>query len=135
MGRSGIECHAGEAGEQFGGVSQISMGRLTSRAPPLGSAPLFQKKTTLYMANTKSAAKRARQNAGRSEANKRVTTVVKNQLRLIRAAVTAGKKSEALALLPKVSSALDKAAKTGRIHQNKANRHKGDLARQLAALK
>ena len=87
------------------------------------------------MANTKSAAKRARQNEGRSEANKRVTTTVKNQLRLIRAAVTAGKKSEALALMPKVSSALDKAAKTGRIHRNKANRHKGDLARQLAALK
>src|SRR6185436_3321077 len=87
------------------------------------------------MANTKSAAKRARQNEGRSEANKRVTTAVKTQLRLIRAAVTAGKKSEALALLPKVSSALDKASKTGRIHRNKANRHKGDLARQLAALK
>jgi small subunit ribosomal protein S20 len=87
------------------------------------------------MANTKSAAKRARQTAGRTDANKRVTTAVKNQLRQIRAAVTAGKKSEALALLPKVASALDKAAKTGRIHQNKANRHKGDLARQLAALK
>lgn len=87
------------------------------------------------MANTKSAAKRARQNTGRADANKRVTTTVKTQLRLIRAAVTAGKKSEALALLPKVASALDKAAKTGRIHKNKANRHKGDLARQLAALK
>ena len=87
------------------------------------------------MANTKSAAKRARQNEGRAEANQRVTTVVKSQLRQIRAAVAAGKKSEALALIPKVSSALDKAAKTGRIHRNKANRHKGDLARQLAALK
>ena len=87
------------------------------------------------MANTKSAAKRARQNEGRADSNKRVTTAVKNQLRLIRAAVTAGKKSDALALLPKVSSALDKAAKTGRIHRNKANRHKGALARQLAALK
>ena len=87
------------------------------------------------MANTKSAAKRARQNTGRAAANQRVTTSVKTQLRLIRAAVTAGKKSEVLALIPQVSSALDKAAKTGRIHKNKANRHKGDLARQLAALK
>ncbi len=87
------------------------------------------------MANTKSAAKRARQNEGRAAANKRVTTSVKTQLRLIRAAVTAGKKSEVLALIPQVSSALDKAAKTGRIHKNKANRHKGDLARQLATLK
>jgi len=87
------------------------------------------------MANTKSAAKRARQNTGRADANKRVTTTVKTQLRLIRAAVTAGKKDEALALFPKAASALDKAAKTGRIHQNKADRHKGVLARQLAALK
>ena len=95
----------------------------------------FPKEDHTLMANTKSAAKRARQNEGRADANKRVTTTVKTQLRLIRAAVTAGKKSEALALIPKVSSALDKAAKTGRIHRNKANRHKGDLARQLAALK
>jgi small subunit ribosomal protein S20 len=87
------------------------------------------------MANTKSAAKRARQTVTRTDANKRVTTTVKTQLRLIRVAVAAGKKSDALALLPKVSSALDKAVKTGRIHKNKANRHKGDLVRQLAALK
>ena len=87
------------------------------------------------MANTKSAAKRARQITKRTAGNKRVSTVVKTQLRLIRAAVPAGKKEEALALLPKAASALDKAAKTGRIHKNKANRHKGALARQLAALK
>lgn len=87
------------------------------------------------MANTKSAAKRARQITKRTVGNKRVSTVVKTQLRLIRAAVAAGKKEEALALLPKAASALDKAAKTGRIHKNKANRHKSALARQLAALK
>ena len=87
------------------------------------------------MANTKSAAKRARQTTRRTAGNKRVSTSVKTQLRDIRAAVAAGKKAEATALLPKVSSALDKAAKTGRIHKNKANRHKGDLAHTLAALK
>jgi len=110
------------------------MGRLTSSGPPLGSALLFHKKNT-FMANTKSAAKRARQTTKRAAANKRVSTVVKTQLRDIRAAVAAGKKAEALALLPKVSSALDKAAKTGRIHQNKADRNKGSIARQVAALK
>ena len=110
------------------------MGRLTSNGVPLGSTLLFHKKNT-FMANTKSAAKRARQTTKRAAANKRVSTVVKTQLRDIRAAVAAGKKDEAIKLLPKVSSALDKAAKTGRIHKNKANRHKGDLARTLAALK
>jgi len=87
------------------------------------------------MANTKSAAKRARQTERRSEANKRVITSVKNQLRGIRAAVGTGKKDEARALLPKLSAALDKAAKSGRIHRNKVNRHKSKLARQLAAQK
>ena len=115
-------------------VHPAAMGRLTSLAPPLGSALLFHKKNT-SMANTKSAAKRARQTTKRAAGNKRVSTAVKTQLRDIRVAVAAGKKAEALALLPKVSSALDKAAKTGRIHRNKANRHKGDLARTLAALK
>ena len=87
------------------------------------------------MANTKSAAKRARQTTRRTAENKRVSTVVKTQLRDIRAALAAGKKTEALALLPKVSSALDKAAKTGQIHKNKADRNKGAIARQIGALK
>jgi small subunit ribosomal protein S20 len=87
------------------------------------------------MANTKSAAKRARQTERRSESNKRVITSVKNQLRGIRAAAVAGKKTEVTAAMPKVISTLDKAAKSGRIHRNKANRHKSKLARQLAALK
>ena len=80
------------------------MGRLTWLAPPLGSALLFHKKNT-SMANTKSAAKRARQTTKRAAGNKRVSTAVKTQLRDIRAAVAAGKKDEAIKLLPKVSSA------------------------------
>lgn len=87
------------------------------------------------MANTKSAAKRSRQTTRRTVANKRVTTSVKTRLGAIRAAVAAGKKAEALALMPKVFAALDKAAKTGRIHKNKVSRHKSGLARQIAALK
>ncbi len=110
-------------------------GPLDKQCPVAKLRTPFPKEDHTYMANTKSAAKRARQTERRTDSNKRVSTGVKTQLRLIRAAVTAGKKAEALALLPKVSSALDKASKTGRIHQNKANRHKGDLARQLAALK
>ena len=87
------------------------------------------------MANTKSAAKRARQIQRRTKNNKPVISLLKNQLRVIREAVKGGKKAEVTALLPKVSSALDKAVKTGRIHKNKANRHKGALAKSLAGLK
>ena len=62
-------------------------------------------------------------------------TSVKTQLRAIRAAVAAGKKSEVQAMLPRVISVLDKAAKSGRIHKNKADRHKSELAVKLAGLK
>ena len=87
------------------------------------------------MANTKSAAKRARQTERRSAGNRRVITSVKTQLRVIRAAVAGGRKDEARSMLSNVISAIDKAAKSGRIHRNKADRHKGELARKLAALK
>jgi small subunit ribosomal protein S20 len=87
------------------------------------------------MANTKSAAKRARQTERRTKGNKRVLTSVKTHLNVIRTAVAAGKKADVQAILPKVVAALDKAAKSGRIHRNKADRHKSELALKVAAMK
>jgi small subunit ribosomal protein S20 len=87
------------------------------------------------MANTASAAKRARQTVRRTARNRVVKVNVKSVLKDIRAAIAGGKKDEAKALLPKVSRVLDKAANSGRVHKNKANRHKGDLAAQIAAIK
>jgi small subunit ribosomal protein S20 len=87
------------------------------------------------MANTASAAKRARQTVRRTERNRKVKVSVKSELKGIRAAIAGGKKDEAKALLSKVSHVLDKAAKNGRVHKNKANRHKSDLAAQIAAIK
>lgn len=87
------------------------------------------------MANTASAAKRARQTIKRTTRNRKVKVGVKAELKSIRAAIAGGKKDEAKALLPKVSKVLDRAAKTNRVHKNKANRHKSDLAAQIAAIK
>ena len=87
------------------------------------------------MANTASAAKRARQTVRRTARNRKVKSGIKSELKTIRAAITSGKKDEAKALLPKVSSVLDKAAKAGRVHKNKADRHKSELASQIAAIK
>lgn len=87
------------------------------------------------MANTASAAKRARQTVRRTARNRKVKVSVKSELKGIRAAIAGGKKDEAQTLLSKVSHVLDKAAKTGHVHKNKANRHKSDLASQIAALK
>ncbi|MDQ3623442.1 MAG: 30S ribosomal protein S20 [Verrucomicrobiota bacterium] len=85
------------------------------------------------MANTKSAAKRARQTERRTLANQPVLTGVKNQLKAVRVSLKAGKKEESKALVQHFVSAIDKAAKTGRVHRNAANRHKSALARALAA--
>lgn len=87
------------------------------------------------MANTKSAAKRARQTERRTAANKRVLTKVKNLLKSARATVASGKKDEAQAAAKELVSALDRAAKTGRIHRNRVNRQKSAMAKKLAALK
>ncbi len=86
------------------------------------------------MANTKSAAKRARQTGKRTLQNKRTLTGVKTALKKVRAEIGAKKKDSARALVQQVSSVLDRAVKSGRIHRNAANRHKSTLNRQLAAL-
>jgi len=86
------------------------------------------------MANTKSAAKRARQTVRRTEKNRRVLTGVKSQLKKTRTAIgtdLAVAKTEA----SKLASALDKAVKTGRLHKNAANRTKSRIQKALAAAK
>jgi small subunit ribosomal protein S20 len=87
------------------------------------------------MANTRSAAKRARQTTRRTLANSRSLTAVKTQLKKVRAALTAGKKDAARAAVQQFVSTIDKAVKTGRVHGNAAARHKSKLGRALAALK
>lgn len=86
------------------------------------------------MANTKSAAKRARQTGKRTLQNKQTLTNVKNALKKVRAEIGAKNKDAARAALQKVSSVLDCAVKKGRIHRNAANRHKSTLGKQLAAV-
>ena len=86
------------------------------------------------MANTKSAAKRARQTERRTKQNRRVLNALKSQAKTVRAAVKSGVKTAVQALLPKLASVADKAAKTGRIHKNKANRLKSRAAKAAAKL-
>jgi small subunit ribosomal protein S20 len=86
------------------------------------------------MANTRSAAKSARQTVGRTLQNKRVLTGLKSHVKKVRAAFAAKDKAVAAAEVKTLASIADKAAKTGRIHKNKANRQKSRLNKQLAAL-
>jgi small subunit ribosomal protein S20 len=87
------------------------------------------------MANTRSAAKRARQTIRRTAANRRAATGAKTQLKKVREALKLGDKAVATEAAREAVSTLDKAAKTGRIHKNKADRHKSEIAKALAAIK
>lgn len=79
------------------------------------------------MANTKSAAKRARQNIGRSLRNRSAVT----RLRTLQKHVRSSEKADAKQIHALIS-AIDKAAKRGIIHHNAANRRKSRLNKLLA---
>jgi small subunit ribosomal protein S20 len=78
------------------------------------------------MANTKSAAKRARQSPRRTLRNRSVVSHLRSLAK--RSAAAGGKPEDTRALI----SALDKAAKRGIIHRNVANRRKARLNKAAA---
>lgn len=86
------------------------------------------------MANTKSAAKRARQTEKRTLENRRVTSSLKTRIKKLRTDIAEGRKDDARAEAAILASHLDKAAKTGRIHRNSADRRKSAFARAIAKL-
>lgn len=83
------------------------------------------------MANHKSALKRIRQTRVRTERNKYVHTTTRNAVRKLRGMTS---KKEAEALLPSVSSMLDKLAKKNIIHKKKAANLKSKLAAHVNSL-
>jgi len=87
------------------------------------------------MANTKSAAKSARQNVRRSERNASELASLKTGQKKLNKVLADGKADEAKAEFVKFSSALDKAAKRGVIHGNLANRKKSRISKALAKKK
>lgn len=84
------------------------------------------------MANTRSAAKRARQAERRTLRNKSVLTGLKRQQKRLAEAVASGDQAKAQIALNMLASRLDKAAKRGIVHRNLANRRKGRAAKLLA---
>ncbi|MGB0888307.1 MAG: 30S ribosomal protein S20 [Vicingaceae bacterium] len=83
------------------------------------------------MANHKSALKRIRQTAKRTLRNKYQHKTTRNAVKALRGSTD---KKEATAMLPKVSSMLDKLAKRNIIHNNKAANLKGKLTKHVASL-
>jgi small subunit ribosomal protein S20 len=80
------------------------------------------------MANTRSAAKQARGAIRRRARNRTQISTVRTSEKKIRALAKAGKTEEAVKLLPKFQSEIDRAAKKGVIHKNNASRHKQRIA-------
>ncbi|HWW02915.1 MAG TPA: 30S ribosomal protein S20 [Candidatus Acidoferrum sp.] len=87
------------------------------------------------MPNTKSAHRRMRNSARKQLHNRslksRLHTLEKGYLQLLEA----GKKDEAATALRGITSAFDKAAKSGVVHRMTANRKKSRLALRLAHAK
>jgi small subunit ribosomal protein S20 len=86
------------------------------------------------MANTRSAAKRARQTEQRTLRNKSILTGLKGRQRGFLAAIAASDKAKAETELKALASELDKAAKRGVVHQNLANRRKSRAAKIAATI-
>ncbi len=81
------------------------------------------------MANHKATKKDARQAAKRRDRNRYYGKTTRNAIRDLKAA--SGK--EAVESLPNVASMIDKLAKRGIIHKNKANNLKSKLTRKVTA--
>jgi small subunit ribosomal protein S20 len=83
------------------------------------------------MANHKSSIKRIRQTVAKTLRNKYQHKTTRNAVRDLR---NSSDKKAAAAMLPKVSSMLDKLAKKNIIHKNKAANLKSSLTKHVAAL-
>ncbi len=83
------------------------------------------------MANHKSSEKRNRQTKVRNSGNRYYAKTMRNALKKFR---TTTNKEEAGALLPKLTSMLDKLAKKNIIHSNKAANLKSSIAKHMNAL-
>lgn len=84
------------------------------------------------MANHKATKKDARQAEKRRERNRYKGKTTRNAIRDLKAITV---KKDATEELPKVLSMIDKMAKTGVIHKNKASNLKSKLTRRTSAIK
>ncbi|HET7624742.1 MAG TPA: 30S ribosomal protein S20 [Verrucomicrobiae bacterium] len=87
------------------------------------------------MPNTKSAQRRMRGSARKQTRNSSVKSRLHTLERKYLELVGAGKKDEAATALREVSSAFDKAAKTGIMHKGAASRKKSRLSTRLNRVK
>ena len=83
------------------------------------------------MANHKSSEKRIRQAEVKKDNNKYYAKTARNAVKTLR---TSSNKEEATAMLPKLTSMLDKLAKKNIIHKKKASNLKSSLVKHVNSL-
>ncbi len=86
------------------------------------------------MANSKQAAKRAKQADKHRTANMGLRTTLRTAIKKVRTAIAAGDAKAAQAAFDQNVSTIDRIAEKKIIHKNKAARHKSRLAQQVKAL-
>ena len=86
------------------------------------------------MANSASARKRARQAETNRKANASRRSMMRTYMKKVVAAIAAGDKDKATEAFKTAESILDRSAKNGLIHKNKAARHKSRLIAQIKAI-
>ncbi len=86
------------------------------------------------MANHKSAVKRNKQNAVRRARNTHIRSTMRNLVKQVREAVTAGEKDAARDALKKVIPYIDKTATKGVIHKATASRKIARLTKLVGTL-
>jgi small subunit ribosomal protein S20 len=86
------------------------------------------------MANTKSARKAARQTVRKTEINKSRRTALRNSVRTVEAAITAGDRTKAAAAFKTAEPAIMRAAQLGVIHKNNASRKVSRLTHAIGRL-
>ena len=86
------------------------------------------------MANSKQAAKRAKQADKQRAANAGLRTQLRTAIKKVQKAIAAGDAKAAEAALKSEQSTIDSIADKRIIHKNKAARHKSRLAQQVKAL-
>ena len=86
------------------------------------------------MANSKQAAKRARQADKQRKANMSLRTTLRTAIKKVNTAIAAGDAAAAQAVLNAEVSTIDRIADQKIIHKNKASRHKSRLAQKIKAL-
>ena len=86
------------------------------------------------MANSKQAAKRAKQATHQRDANMGLRTTLRTAIKKVKTAIAAGDATAAQAAYAANVSTIDSIADKKIIHKNKAARHKSRLAQQIKAL-